>query len=131
MTKDVSALTDQEMENIRRMLELKKEYLKSNREFRLAQIKDGTEALKDAADIAGREEDVEKMWYFINRDQTTENKINDALKRMESGNYGRCVECDAHISYKRLQIDPTSDLCINCKNELEMEDNNTNKRLIN
>ena len=40
--------------------------------------------------------------------------INSALKRLEAGDYGFCLNCDAHISNGRLKLDPTFSLCIDC-----------------
>ena len=40
--------------------------------------------------------------------------INAALKRLESGDYVFCLNCDAHISHGRLKLDPTFSLCIDC-----------------
>lgn len=40
--------------------------------------------------------------------------INAALKRLEDGDYGFCLKCDAHISNGRLKLDPTFSLCIDC-----------------
>ena len=40
--------------------------------------------------------------------------INAALKRLESGDYGFSLNCDAHISHGRLKLDPTFSLCIDC-----------------
>lgn len=40
--------------------------------------------------------------------------IDAALKRMENGDYGYCQSCDEDIAAKRLQIDPTASVCIDC-----------------
>ena len=40
--------------------------------------------------------------------------INAALKRLEDGEYGFCLNCDTHISDGRLKLDPTFPLCIDC-----------------
>jgi len=40
--------------------------------------------------------------------------IDAALKRMDEGNYGYCLSCDEEIPEKRLNIDPTANVCINC-----------------
>lgn len=37
-----------------------------------------------------------------------------ALDRIESGEYGYCVECGEEISEGRLQARPEAALCINC-----------------
>lgn len=41
-------------------------------------------------------------------------RITAALKRIESGDYGYCMECDEEIASARLDIDPAAPLCINC-----------------
>lgn len=41
-------------------------------------------------------------------------RINSALERLETGDYGYCVSCDAEIGAKRLELDPAAPLCINC-----------------
>jgi len=41
-------------------------------------------------------------------------KINAALERVESGDYGYCVTCDEPIGEKRLGLDPAIPLCLNC-----------------
>ena len=37
-----------------------------------------------------------------------------ALKRIESGDYGYCLNCDEEIGIKRLEIDPATPLCLDC-----------------
>jgi DnaK suppressor protein len=46
-------------------------------------------------------------------------KIKAALRRIESGNYGYCSQCEEAIALKRLEFDPSASLCIECagKNE--------------
>lgn len=41
-------------------------------------------------------------------------KIGAALERLESGDYGYCIDCDEEIAPKRLEIDPATALCIDC-----------------
>jgi len=40
--------------------------------------------------------------------------IDAALKRMEDGTYGYCLSCDEEIPEKRLEIDPTASVCVDC-----------------
>lgn len=42
------------------------------------------------------------------------NRIDSALKRVESGDYGYCVACDEEIPIKRLEQDPATPLCVDC-----------------
>jgi DnaK suppressor protein len=40
--------------------------------------------------------------------------IEAALGRIESGDYGFCLSCGEEIAAKRLELDPTASLCIDC-----------------
>lgn len=41
-------------------------------------------------------------------------KIAAALQRIDSGDFGWCEGCGEAIAVKRLEIDPTALLCVNC-----------------
>ena len=41
-------------------------------------------------------------------------RIELALVRIASGDYGTCQSCDEDIDPRRLKIDPTASLCITC-----------------
>ena len=51
-------------------------------------------------------------------------KVDAALERIDSGSYGQCEECSEEIGLKRLRARPTAELCINCKEMLEREEEN-------
>lgn len=40
--------------------------------------------------------------------------IDGALQRVESGDYGYCVECGEDISPRRLDVDPATARCVDC-----------------
>ena len=44
-------------------------------------------------------------------------KIEVALRRMESGDYGFCVLCEEDIPTARLNIDPASARCMKCMDD--------------
>ena len=46
--------------------------------------------------------------------------IEEALSSLAEGTYGRCAECDAEISEKRLQALPFARHCIECQSRLEL-----------
>ena len=50
------------------------------------------------------------------RDETEQEliQINEALSRIEKGEYGICKSCGNTINPKRLEVLPYSTLCINC-----------------
>lgn len=40
--------------------------------------------------------------------------VNDALEKMEKGNYGKCEECGGDINPERLKANPEARTCMNC-----------------
>ena len=46
-------------------------------------------------------------------------KIDDALRRLEAGRYGKCEECGEPINAARLKALPFAALCRNCQEESE------------
>jgi RNA polymerase-binding transcription factor len=41
-------------------------------------------------------------------------RIDGALRRLDEGEYGYCVECGEEIAAKRLEVDPAAAFCIKC-----------------
>ena len=41
-------------------------------------------------------------------------KVEGALRRIESGEYGYCFVCGGEIDVRRLSVDPTSTRCMEC-----------------
>lgn len=41
-------------------------------------------------------------------------RIEGALERLAEGDYGYCVGCGEEIAVKRLELDPTTPVCIDC-----------------
>ncbi|ERL52338.1 TraR/DksA family transcriptional regulator [Halomonas huangheensis] len=48
------------------------------------------------------------------RRQVTIRRIDAALARLETGEFGECIECGEWIAVKRLEWDPTVLKCIEC-----------------
>jgi len=55
----------------------------------------------------------------IARDQLMLTRIAAALQRIEDGEYGVCLRCAEPINPKRLEVDPTATLCIDCAGQAE------------
>ena len=53
------------------------------------------------------------------RREATLRRISAALKRVDEGEYGVCLECGEPINRKRLEFDPTALLCIDCASRAE------------
>ncbi len=75
--------------------------------------------LPDPSDRATAEE--ERAWSLrlADRDRKLLGKVQDALARLEAGTFGQCTRCGGPIGEERLRARPVTDLCIECKPELE------------
>lgn len=41
-------------------------------------------------------------------------RIDAALKRIDKDEFGLCIKCEEEINPRRLEVDPTAPLCIDC-----------------
>lgn len=46
-------------------------------------------------------------------------EVNEALRRLKSGDYGKCEGCEEEIPKKRLEAFPAARYCITCQSKLE------------
>ena len=65
--------------------------------------------VRDAEFSLGRATDEQKILYMID----------EAMKRIEDGTYGNCLQCGKSIPARRLSALPYSELCIVCKKSNE------------
>jgi DnaK suppressor protein len=77
--------------------------------------------VSDAADRS----DVEESWFTKERMsqhwKTELLHIETALRRIETGTFGTCEECDEEIPVKRLRVRPDATLCLDCQEIAEKE----------
>ncbi len=57
----------------------------------------------------------EKAFLFASREGRYLKYLDRALKMLDEGTYGYCDSCGSPIQKKRLELVPTSRLCIACK----------------
>lgn len=65
-------------------------------------------------------EEVEEYATKISIIETLEKNlkdVDDALKRIENGNYGTCENCQGEIRIERLRAYPAARKCMNCETE--------------
>jgi len=46
-------------------------------------------------------------------------RIDEVLRQLKEGRYGRCEDCGAEISLKRLRVAPYTSCCIDCQEKRE------------
>lgn len=73
----------------------------------------------DIYDQASSERDRELGLLLGDREREKLHGINEALLRMEEGEYGICEECEEEIPLGRLKAMPFARHCVKCKADLE------------
>ncbi len=78
-------------------------------------MKDDAANFPDPNDRATQESEFSLELRTRDRERKLIKKIDEALKEIESGNYGYCESCGIEIGIRRLEARPTATLCIDCK----------------
>lgn len=55
----------------------------------------------------------------VQQDYAQLQRVNDALRRLDNGDYGMCQQCGDSISASRLQLLPETPLCLTCQQTVE------------
>jgi DnaK suppressor protein len=71
------------------------------------------------ADTATQTVDREIDYTLEEHDERMLTAIDGALRRIDAGTYGVCVNCGAQIPPERLEAMPWATLCIDCKRKEE------------
>ena len=121
-------MTKKECEKFRKLLFRKRDEMLKD----LGQLKDREMAstLKDAsgenaaysfhmADVGTDNMEREKAFFFATREGKFLNHIEQALQRIESGDYGKCSDCENPIPQERLMAVPTATKCVPCKEKAD------------
>ena len=88
-------------------------------------VKSGTETTAssepsgDIYDQASSERDRELGLLLGDRDREKLHSIDEAIMRIDEGEYGVCEECDEEIPLGRLKAMPFTRHCVKCKSDLE------------
>lgn len=100
------------LKDMREQLEHKKAELESRLERITANVRRTLE--NDSEERAKQLEDNEVVDALGNEAREELAKISAALSRMESGDYGACVDCGMPIAADRIKAYPYASECIDC-----------------
>lgn len=76
----------------------------------------------DSVDLASLEITQSAIQKLGNREKKLMEKIEHALAKFETGEFGTCERCGEDISPARLEARPVAQYCIDCKTELEQNE---------
>lgn len=99
-------------EDLRLQLQQKKDELGMRLDRITQNVRRGLNA--DSKEQAKELEDSEVVDALGNEARGELNKVAAALSRMDSGEFGYCVECGEKIQTGRLEAHPYADECIEC-----------------
>jgi DnaK suppressor protein len=76
----------------------------------------------DPSDRATLESNRNSVLRIRDRERKLIFKIQEALQRLDDGEFGICEECGQEISIERLKARPVTTLCIECKSSQEIQE---------
>jgi DnaK suppressor protein len=94
-----------------RQAELVRAYLNAKGDSR-SRESDGTE---DYIDYAVSSYDREFLLSLTELEQTELRLVGEALQRVDSGQFGLCVQCERPIATRRLDVQPWARYCLRCQ----------------
>jgi DnaK suppressor protein len=123
---DVAGMARSRYTELKRMLQERRGELQAQVQGKMRDVRaEGTWGGKmnevlDAVESseADIQEDIE--FALIQMKSETLNKVNDALGRLERGDYGNCFECGEEIAEKRLRALPFAVRCKDCEEAKEV-----------
>jgi DnaK suppressor protein len=81
----------------------------------------------DIYDQASSERDRELELLLGDREREKLHNIDEALLKIEEGEYGICEECEEEIPIGRLKVMPFARYCVRCKADIEKQQAQTKR----
>ena len=116
-------LKKKDLEKFKALLESKRESVYQNAKKTLTSnmVLDPND-LPDEMDLASSEALQSFEFRLRGREKAHLTKLDLALRKIEDGTFGICVECEEEIHKKRLEARPETQLCIRCKEDQERDE---------
>jgi len=105
----------EQLELFRSQLLEKKEEILQEAGKTLSEMTDQTTNIPDPNDRATVESGRSFELRIRARERKLLSKVDEALVRIDEGEFGMCEDCDEAIGIKRLEARPVTTLCIDCK----------------
>jgi len=113
------SLSPDKQEFFRLLLTQKISELLEDAEKTVADMTDSKENYPDPTDRASLESDRNFELRMRDRERRLIAKMQEAIKRIDDGEFGVCDVCGGPISEKRLVARPVTTYCIDCKTKQE------------
>ncbi len=108
-------MSDAMLEHFRKILLDWKRELMEEVDRTVHHMQDEAANFPDPNDRATQESEFTMELRTRDRERKLIKKIDEALAKIDSGEYGYCEQCGVEIGIRRLEARPTATLCIDCK----------------
>jgi DnaK suppressor protein len=108
-------MSKKQLEHFRAVLLAWKQELAEEVSRTMHNMQDETANHPDPNDRASQETDMSLELRNRERERKLIKKIDEAIGRIDSEDYGYCESCGVEIGVQRLEARPTATLCIDCK----------------
>jgi len=81
-----------------------------------------SEDLSDESDLSSATLEQAMRVQLRSREALFLKKIDESLLKIQAGTFGTCECCEEEIEVSRLEVRPTANLCISCKESEEMRE---------
>ncbi|MGD9872357.1 MAG: RNA polymerase-binding protein DksA [Thauera sp.] len=115
-------MSEKQLAHFRAILDSLKGELVDDIERTVHTMQDEATVFADPNDRASQESDIALELRNRDRERKLIKKIDEAIARIEEGEYGYCDSCGVEIGLKRLEARPTATMCIDCKTLEEMRE---------
>ena len=108
-------MNDRQADHFRAILLAWKRQLMEEVDRTVHHMQDEAANFPDPTDRATQESEFTLELRARDRERKLIRKIDEALVKMERGEYGYCESCGIEIGIRRLEARPTATLCFECK----------------
>ncbi len=115
-------MSEKQLAHFREILGSLKSELVDDIERTVHTMQDEATVFADPNDRASQESDIALELRNRDRERKLIKKIDEALERIETGDYGYCETCGVEIGLRRLEARPTATQCIDCKTLEELRE---------
>ena len=115
-------MSEKQLAHFREILNSLKAELVDDIERTVHTMQDEATVFADPNDRASQESDIALELRNRDRERKLIKKIDEAIGRINEGEYGYCDSCGVEIGLKRLEARPTATMCIDCKTLEEMRE---------
>jgi DnaK suppressor protein len=122
-TKDKEYMSESMLEYFRQQLLEWRQQLKDEAAATIKELQANSAFEADPSDQASLEYGQAVELRTRDRERKLITKIDEAIDRIDDGDFGYCIETDEPIGVKRLMARPIATLCIEAKEAQEREEN--------